>query len=68
MAWKTIFFKRFLIKGFDRAKTVVIHYDILSSFKFCQTTRYSGMLFFIESTKICLTTPNLVIYSTFIKL
>ncbi len=52
------------IKGFSNAKTVVIHYDILSSSNFCQITRYSVMLSFNHSIKLYLTPHNTMIYVT----
>jgi hypothetical protein len=48
--------------GLSIVKIVVIFSDTCSLNKFCQTTRYSGMLSSNLSTKICLTPHNLMIY------
>ena len=49
-------------QGVNNAKMAVVFKDKGNPAQLYQTTRYSGMLFFSPSTKMCLTPHNLVIY------
>jgi hypothetical protein len=52
------------ITGFSNAKTVVILKDTSIPDEFCHTTRYCGLLTRNQSSKICLTPHNLILYTT----